>query len=71
MAENQEIETLRTRVDALELTVAFQERALGKLDQVVLEFTEKVEQLQNALVRLRAEGNESQIGPQNDPPPHY
>lgn len=71
MAEKTELETLRARVDGLEMTVSFQERVLGDLDQVVQAFAKRVEQLERALERMRAEANELEVGPANDPPPHY
>jgi uncharacterized coiled-coil protein SlyX len=57
----------------LEVLVAFQERALADLNDVVLSFTGRVEALERELrqLRSRVEQPEPEVGPQDDPPPHY
>ncbi len=64
-------ERLNKRVEALEVLTAFQERTISKLDATVLAFTQRVEKVERELQRLRAENSASQVGPQDDPPPHY
>ena len=53
--------------------VAFQERTIADLNDVVLAFTARVERLERELAKLTAkvDSPEPEVGPQHDPPPHY
>lgn len=64
---------LAKSVQDLEVLVAFQERAIADLNAVVLAFTARVEQLERELGKMRGrlEHPEAEIGPHDDPPPHY
>lgn len=65
-------ESLAETVTDLEIRVAYQDRALAALDEVVQELYRKVDALTAELaeVRRNAEGA-LPIGPANEPPPHY
>ncbi len=69
--EDDELQALKRRVDSLEMTCAFQERALSQVDEVVRKFADRVEGLEADLRRLRSAADQEPLGPQNDPPPHY
>lgn len=62
---------LEHRVEELEALVSFQERTIAALDDVLRTFTARVEQLERELERARQSDQEPEVGPQNDPPPHY
>lgn len=62
---------LKRRVEDLEMTCAFQERALSKLDEVLRAFADRVDGLEADVLRLSSAKAQEPIGPQNDPPPHY
>ena len=64
---------LNERLQALELSVGFQERTLAKLDSVLTAFTARVEELEREAKRLRehATQNPPPVGPHADPPPHW
>jgi SlyX protein len=64
---------LAERITDLEVKVAFQDRLIASLDDVVRRFSARVERLEQELVELRA-GDKSPplpVGPASDPPPHY
>ena len=61
------------RLTELEVRVAYQDRLIAELDEVVRGFTTRVEELERELQRLRetmASGPEP-IGDANERPPHY
>ena len=59
----------------LEIRIAYQDRTIAALDDVVRSFTQRVEQLEYALTTLRASVAGPAAGPgpgpADDPPPHY
>jgi uncharacterized coiled-coil protein SlyX len=65
-------DSLAEAVTDLEIRVAYQDRALAALDEVVRTLYKKVESLEVDLaeVRRNAEGA-LPIGPANEQPPHY
>lgn len=62
-----------SRLDALEATVAHQEKMLGELNEVVTSLWRKLDMLQRLVLQLREEIQN--VTPQRDapepPPPHY
>ena len=62
-----------SRLDALEATVAHQEKMLGELNEVVTSLWRKLDMLQRLVLQLREELQN--VTPQRDapepPPPHY
>ena len=59
------------RIVDLEVRAAFQDKLLTELDEVVREFSARVESLESLVKDLQASANAAPIGPANDPPPHY
>jgi uncharacterized coiled-coil protein SlyX len=56
----------------LEVRVAYQDRTVAALDEVVRTLFARVEKLEKELVEVRASaGAGPAIGPANEPPPHY
>ena len=57
---------------ALETRIAYQDHLLASLDEVLREFTMRVERLEHTVEQLRAAaGDIPDVGPANQPPPHY
>jgi len=54
---------LTERITDLEVRVAYQDRIIGALDEVVRGFTARVETLERELAEP--------VGPANEKPPHY
>jgi uncharacterized coiled-coil protein SlyX len=66
------IPSAEERIVALETQIAYQDRLLDTLDQVVREFTARVETLEHKLQLLQ--GTLVDVvdpEPSDDPPPHY
>ena len=59
------------RIVDLEVRAAHQDRLIDELDQVLREFTARVEKLEALLEDLRESADAEPIGPADDPPPHY
>lgn len=59
------------RIVDLEVRAAFQDKLISDLDEVVREFSKRVENLERQLKDLKDTGNAEPIGPPNEPPPHY
>jgi len=63
------------RLENLESTVAFQERTIGQLNDVVIDQQQRIEQLEAKLVqileRLPREERLVRDLADEDPPPHY
>ena len=66
-------EALIERITDLEIRLAYQDRIIASLDDVVRAFTLRVETLEQALALLQASVTNapSADGPANEPPPHY
>jgi SlyX protein len=64
---------MEERITELESRVAFQDRTIRDLDEVVRLFSKRVERLERRLSdlagELRADGGE--VGPHDEKPPHY
>ncbi|MCG8424035.1 MAG: SlyX family protein [Proteobacteria bacterium] len=60
------------RIIALETRIAYQDHLLASLDEVVQEFTARVESLERTVGELRASlSGLSDAGPADQSPPHY
>ena len=59
------------RIIDLEVRIAFQEKLIAQLDDVLREFATRVEGLEWQLSELRNSVDAPPSGPANDPPPHY
>lgn len=57
----------------LESRVAFQDETIRNLDEVVRVFSERVERLERRLAELadRLRTGREDVGPHDEPPPHY
>lgn len=57
----------------LEVRLAYQDRTVAALDEVIRTLFARVERLEGELVELRAGAASAAlaVGPANDPPPHY
>ena len=64
---------LAERLTDLEIRLAYQDRVISALDEVVRTFALRVESLEQALTLLQASVGSAQLatGPANEPPPHY
>lgn len=64
---------LEQAVVDLQMRVTYQDKVIADLDEVVRAFSTRVEALERRIVELeeRVEAGEPEVGPQNDPPPHY
>lgn len=67
---------LESRVEALEATLAFQERTIEELSQVVTDQFRQIEALKRELLRFGAQLAEMETHPalaplREPPPPHY
>lgn len=64
---------MEDRIIELEVRVAYQDKIIADLDDVLRAFTSQVEALRRELVELkeRIEGDQPDIGPADDAPPHY
>ncbi len=61
------------RLVDLEIRLAYQDRLIATLDEVVRSFTSRVEILEQALTTMQASlaSPPPSSGPANEPPPHY
>jgi len=65
-------DTLADTVTDLEIRVAYQDRALAALDEVLRTLYRKVDALEQDLAEVRRNVEQGAlVGPANDPPPHY
>jgi SlyX protein len=64
---------MEDRIIELEVRVAYQDKIIADLDDVLRAFTSQVEALRRELVELkeRFEGDQPDLGPADDAPPHY
>jgi SlyX protein len=70
-----DVETLRARVEALEMSRAHQERAVEDLSEALAAQWKQLEALNRQVVRLADQVQEAQAaagtGETDPPPPHY
>ena len=61
------------RLDELEIKLAFQDKLIRDLDALVREFADRLDKAERRITQLEAtvRTGEPQVGPANDPPPHY
>ena len=64
---------MEDRIVELEVRVAYQDKLIGDLDEVIRTFAQRVEVLERELAELKHSLKEgaSEIGPADDKPPHY
>jgi SlyX protein len=64
---------LTERLTDLEVRVAYQDRVVTALDDVVRQLSAKIEHLERELSELRAGAKSPPpaLGPASEPPPHY
>ena len=63
--------SLERRVVDLEVRAAYQDKLIDELEEVVREFSARVEKLESLVQELKNSLDAPPIGPANDPPPHY
>ena len=63
--------SLEKRIVDLEVRTAYQDKLIADLDEVLSEFSIRVERLETMLKDLKDSANAAPIGPPDDPPPHY
>lgn len=61
---------LETKFAELEARIAYQDRTIADLDEVVREFADRVAVLERELRELR-ETSTAALGSPDEPPPHY
>ena len=59
------------RIVDLEVRGAYQDKLIADLDEVLREFSTRLESLESLLKDLKESANDAPIGPPDDPPPHY
>lgn len=59
------------RIVELEIRASYQEKLIDQLDEVVRELATRLERLERELVQLKESVEPPDVGPANDPPPHY
>ncbi len=64
---------MEEKITELESRVAFQDRTIRDLDEVVRLFSKRVERLEKRVGELADElqGGRGEIGPHDEQPPHY
>jgi len=63
--------SLEKRIVDLEVRTTYQDKLIAELDEVIREFSTRVESLESLLKDLKDSANAAPIGPADDPPPHY
>jgi uncharacterized coiled-coil protein SlyX len=63
--------SLEERIVDLEVRTAYQDKLIAELDEVLGEFSTRVERLESLLKELQDSANTLPTGPADDPPPHY
>lgn len=64
---------MEERIVELEVRLAYQDKIIADLDEVVQSFASRVEQLERELELLKETVKEGvpDVGPQDEKPPHY
>ncbi len=63
--------SLEKRIVDLEVRAAYQDKLIGELDEVLNDFSTRVETLESLSKKLKASANAEPIGPAYELPPHY
>ena len=64
--------SIEERVTELEVRLAYQDKVIAALDDVVRDFAARVERLERAARAPRpAAGADASLDPPDEPPPHY
>lgn len=61
----------RERLQDLEIRLAYQDKVIADLDDVVRSFSLRVQRLERQLADLQDSVGSPEIGPADDKPPHY
>lgn len=63
----------KERIEDLEVKLAFQDRLIRELDALVRTFGDRLDETERELKQLKAavRSPEPNLGPANEPPPHY
>lgn len=62
---------MESRVEALEVKVAFQEHLLAELDEVLRAQRDELDAVRRELREVRAQVSQLSPDPEDAPPPHY
>jgi len=64
---------MEDRIVELEVRLAYQDKTIADLDEVVRTFSDRVVRLEREVEVLKAtlEAGAPEVGPQDEPPPHY
>ena len=62
---------LENRICDLETRLAYQDKLMTDLDEVVRLFSLRVEKLERRIVDLQDSAGSQEIGPADEKPPHY
>ena len=64
---------MEERITELESRIAIQDQTIHTLDEVVRHFSARVERLERRVSELTDElrANREEVGPHDEPPPHY
>ena len=63
--------SLEQRIVDLEIRGSYQDKVTGELDEVLREFSKRVERLESLVKDLKESMTAHPSGPADDPPPHY
>ena len=66
-----EVELQNQKIGDLEARVAYQDKLLADLDDVLRVFCNRVERLERHISELQDSVGSQEIGPGDDKPPHY
>lgn len=64
---------MEDRIVELEVRVAYQDKIIADLDEVLRRYTARVDELQREVAELRhrLEDDQPALGPDDEAPPHY
>lgn len=62
---------MEDKIVDLEVRIAYQDKLIAELDGVVVEFTKRLQLLERQVAELRESAAEREVGPSDEPPPHY
>ncbi len=67
---------MKDRITEIEMRISFQDETIAVLNEVIIEQQKKIDELEQAYVKLAEKGHSSQslfdgVEPEEPPPPHY